>query len=138
MTHCVRIVKVDKWIYRVNPTTLACCKLETFFAPDGMFSILVTERGDNTGPSITNDHENLRLEIFKWLQMSKQVVHRFYEQYDRDSYVPPRDDLSEICLVTVKGAAHHWQFVPDEEWEKIYNEPRKPRQEIKIRKAVQS
>ena len=131
------IVKYDRWVFRVDDKHIACCKLETFFDPKGRYCILATERSDNPGPSITDCHEKLLIEIHKSLKLArKQLTYHFFEQYDRDSYAPPRDDQNEICRVYKKAGKPHWEFVPDEEWWAIYHAPRKPRTEVLIRKAA--
>lgn len=134
MSHLMRIVKYERWHYRVNSSQIATCKLETFFDPRGRYSILVTERSDNPGPSVTNSHEVLRREIVRFLRLSHKVHFKFYEWYDRDSYNPSRDDLDEVCQVYMKGDSPHWEYVSDEDWELIYSGPRQPRQEVRIRK----
>lgn len=137
MVTTVPIRKVDRWWFRVSPTQLACCRLETFFDPRGRYSLLITERSDNPGPSITDCHETLLREAIKWLGVAyKQCNVQYFEQYDRDSYAPPRDDRSEVCRVFTRGGKPHWEYVSEEEWEAIYHAPRAPKVEIKIRRKA--
>jgi len=130
------ICKFDRWWFRCDDKSLACCRLETFFDPKGRYSILVTERADNPGPSITDCHAILRTEVHKSLKLArKQLTYLWYEEYNSASYSPPRDDLSEVCRVYLRGGKPHWEYVPDEEWDLIYHTPRKPPVEIMIRKG---
>lgn len=117
------IIKVKHWHYRANPSQISVCSLETFIDPSGMYSILVTELGTNSGPSVTNSHEALREAIVTELELPDDQPYRFYERYDRNSYVPPRDDLNEISEVSLAG----WRHVPEEEWDRIYIAPQRTR-----------
>ncbi len=130
------IVKISRWYYRATRSLTSCCRLETFVDSRGRFSILVTELSDNIGPSVTDSHGGLYKSIVRELKLPAALPYEFYERYDRNSYEPPRDDLCEISRVALKNGVPHWFYVPDEEWDMIYANPKRPRPKTRIRKAV--
>ncbi|HYX38515.1 MAG TPA: hypothetical protein VE954_35890 [Oligoflexus sp.] len=130
------IVKVSRWYYRATQSVTSCCRLETFVDSHGRFSILVTELSDNRGPSVTDSHGALCKSIIQELKLPAALPYEFYERFDRNSYAPPRDDLCEVTRVALKNGVPHWFYVPDEEWDMIYANPKRPRPKTRIRKAV--
>lgn len=130
------IVRYERWYWRSKSNAVGCCKLETWRDAAGGYHVLVTERGDNPGPSVTNDHAVLREALEKWLEIPDGMPYCFWEQYDEESYRPPRDrEWREICSVTLSTRGPHWRYVPDDEWQEIYINPRLPRPIVKVRKA---
>lgn len=127
------IVRIDRWHYRTGPNQVASCRLETWVDAQGLFNILVTERGDNPGPNITNSHEALRRAVEIWLDLPRDLPYVWYEQYDANSYVPPDPDRVEICFLDLRETNPRWRYVPDWVWDKIYTEARKPKPVVKRR-----
>lgn len=136
-----KIVRVDRWFWRHSANVVGACRLETFttIGDDGqpLYNVLVTEREDNPGPSVTNDHARLRAEAEKWLDMPPGFQYRWLEQYDENSYSPPRFDLSEVSgvFITASGVPH-WYHIPDDEWQRIYFEPRREKVKTVRRKKA--
>jgi hypothetical protein len=114
------ITRINRWHYRVDKRTVGCCALETWITDRNDFCVLVTELGDNPGPSITNSHEQLRRELEKWLCLENRT-YRFFERYVATSYIPPRENDDEICEVTNVDERFRWRFVPEDEWAEIYH-----------------
>lgn len=128
------VVKIESFHVRVSVKSVVICRVETWIDAKGRYHILVSERGDNPGPSITQSHEALRQELERFLKIPKHIAYRFFERFDSASYAPPRDDLSEVCEVVMRQGKPHWEFVPDDEWYLIYAKPREPVPQIKTRK----
>lgn len=124
------VVRIDRWYYRYSQTQVACCRLETWVDSDGDYNILVTERGDNPGPSVTNAHDVLRAAVEKWLDIAPGMPYLWFEQYDANSYIPPDESRSEVCDVQLISGRPHWTHVPDDLWAAIYDEPRKPKPKV--------
>ena len=135
------IVRFDRWFWRHSANVLGSCRLETFTTIDkkgnSIYNVLVTERGDNPGPSVTNDHARIRSEVEKWLDLPVGFDYRWLEQYDEHSYIPSRTDLSEVCgvLISANGTAH-WYHIPDDEWREIYSDPRREKPKTIRRKSA--
>lgn len=132
------IIKVDRWFWRYTNNIVASCRLETFRCSAGHYCVLVTERGDNPGVSVTNGHAELRKAVRSWLQLPEDMLVIWYERYDRDSYIPPRDDLSETSQVFYSPHKNgwHWFHVTEEDWDEIYHTPQRPKPVVKRRKAT--
>lgn len=107
---------------------MGICRLETWFDAAGGFHVLVTEVASNPGENITDAHAVLRAEIEKWLEIPEGMAYFFWEQYDENSYRPPRDrEWIEVSRVDCVPTGFIWRHVPEEEWQEIYHEPRRPK-----------
>lgn len=136
MTLTAPIVKVERWFWRYSTNIVASCRLETFRDPQGHYSVLVTERADNPGPSVTQAHRELRRAVRDWLKLDDDAAVVWYEQYDADSYTPPDDSRREISMVFFSPFKNDWHsvHVDDEQWEEIYINPQRPKPVVRRRK----
>lgn len=126
------IVSYDRWYWRSTSTVIGCCRLETWKDADGGYHVLVTERADNPGPSIINDHTTLRRVVENWLEIPKNLSYRWWEQFNGDSYRPSRREIWSLAEVKSDGTRRN---VFREEWDQIYHAPRRPPPVVKLRKS---
>ena len=128
----------ERWWWRsTDSSPSSFCRLEIWGDDETGFSVLITERAGNPGPSVTNAHMSLRESVFDLILGDKRRdVTTFYEQYDRDSYRPARDDLSEISKVSVRSGRPHWSHVPDEQWQEIYDDAKRKNPKILVRRSA--
>lgn len=128
------IVSYDRWYWRSTSNSVGCCRLETWRDAEGAYHVLITERSDNPGPSIVNDHAKLRSVVENWLEIPKDLSYSWWEQFTEDSYRPRRDGLWSMAEVHRDGGR---RSVSAEEWDEVYHAPRRPVPIVKVRKAKQ-
>lgn len=128
------IVSYERWYWRSTSKVIGCCRLETWKDADGGYHVLVTERADNPGPSISTDHQTLRRVVQNWLEIPKELAYSWWEQFNEESYRPPRERIWSLAEVDPEGNRRN---VTPEEWENVYHAPRRPPPVLKVRKGKQ-